>query len=653
MTRPEKMVRATLAGHKRYLEPLIDVLHELNIYHVEDYVEDEDSFFKIGKPIGYGEDVSRKLVKVRSISNYLDVNKSDAVINTDVLSSELNTRLEKLDKDISEKNSRKNALENRLKEIESESEELKPFLSSDLNMDYYSGYETLAAYTGTVSKPISEEHIREITNSSYLLYEGAGHTFSLFVPKEYERAVYSYIYDLGYRESRIPDRQGKPSDLLRALEAEKADVSTQLETLDADIAKLKEEYGDFIMASDEFLTILSEKAELPLRIATSENAFVIDGWVPENQFDLLAAAVNSKTDNRVYIQKQEVNLSDEEEVLKVPIKHNNKGFAKNFEWVVDLYSPPVYTEIDPSKILMMSFPLIYGLILGDMGYALVLLSLALLVKKFLKSEAINSMMNVLIACQISAFIFGFLYGEFMGMPLASYTGDGVTYPGIIPGFETIIFDVSIVPGEFFMFPIHRTHLMYTILLATVIFGLLHLNFGYLIGFFNLKNQHGLKEAVFAKGSWFVMQIGAIIAIAGYFIDNKILLVLGALIFIIGVIMLFLGEGIQGPIEIPGFFGNMLSYTRILAVGLSSIYIASTVNSIAFEMIWSPSSGFGLMTIVAIFVFVLGHTINSALSIIAPGLHALRLQYVEFFGKYYSGGGRMYNPFGYKRIYTEE
>jgi len=97
--------------------------------------------------------------------------------------------------------------------------------------------------------------------------------------------------------------------------------------------------------------------------------------------------------------------------------------------------------------------------------------------------------------------------------------------------------------------------------------------------------------------------------------------------------------------------NSLSYTRIIAVGLSSIYIASTINNIVFEMMWPDS--FGIMTVFAILVFIFGHGLNTVLSIIAPGLHALRLQYVEFFGKFYEGGGRKYNPFGYIRKYTEE
>jgi V/A-type H+-transporting ATPase subunit I len=191
----------------------------------------------------------------------------------------------------------------------------------------------------------------------------------------------------------------------------------------------------------------------------------------------------------------------------------------------------------------------------------------------------------------------------------------------------------------------------TFIVGTVIIGLLHINMGYLVGFINEKRKHGMSAAIFEKGSWFVVQLGILLTVLGYI--GMLPIIVGAAVFIIGVGMLFKGEGIKGPVELPSILSNSLSYTRIIAVGLSSISIASTVNAIAFGMIWQPGSPIGAMTLFAIVVFIFGHALNTALSIIAPGLHALRLQYVEFFGKFYEGGGRKYDPFGYIRKYTEE
>ena len=158
----------------------------------------------------------------------------------------------------------------------------------------------------------------------------------------------------------------------------------------------------------------------------------------------------------------------------------------------------------------------------------------------------------------------------------------------------------------------------------------------------------MKAAILEKISWMVLQLGAFLLLFGMMgiIPTPMP---GAGILIISIVMLIAGEGATAILELPSILSNILSYSRLLAVGLSSIGIASAVNIMSGMLMESG----GLFIIFASVVFIFGHALNTALSIIAPGLHALRLQYVEFFTKFYEGGGRIYNPFGYKRIYTEE
>ncbi|MDV0445173.1 hypothetical protein MmiAt1_07300 [Methanimicrococcus sp. At1] len=656
MSYPKRMTKVLVAGHKRHLEATVDALYEADLLHVEDFVEGDDSDFEIGMPIEYGEEVSRKLVKIRSIANVLNVKPTDDTVQlpeSDV-SKELDMTLEKMDKEIDLNAEELSRLDARVKDIESAEKEIAPFLAFDVDLKYYNGYDNLAVFSGTIPS-FNESRLLEITDAYQLFTDSSSKFFVLFVEKKFEKEVQALLIDMGFRETKAPDKSGYPADIYAGLEAEKSEIQAQIESLTAERAALNEKYGNFILASDEYLSILSEKAELPLRIATSEHTFVIEGWVPTNNFDEFTAAVSNKTDDGVYITTLEVDMHDDKEIAKIPVAYDNSKIASPMEAVVDLYSRPKYNEIDPSSILAISFPLIYGMILGDIGYALVLLTLAFLVIKFMKSDGVKKLMYVLIYCQISALFFGIIYGEFMGFPLAGLMSHGEYIPGLIPGLETIVFDFGLFPDEPFTFPIHRTHMIMTFLIATAAFGFLHLNVGYIVGFFDVKGQHGVKHAVLEKLSWIVIEIGVIAAIVAWYLGlGTVGIAVGAIIAVIGVALLTKGEGIKGPIELPGLLGNILSYTRIIAVGLSSIYIASTVNDIAFGgLIWTPADGFSVLMFVSILVFVLGHTLNTVLSIIAPGLHALRLQYVEFFGKFYASGGKAYKPFGHLKKYILE
>lgn len=649
MSRPKEMTRAVIVGHKSILKQTIDALHDTNLFHVEDFVEDE-SGFKISKPFSNAEEVSKKLVKIRSIANYLGIeSKKPVVQKADSVLRDLDSKLNELDRAISAKTETISQLEIELKDLDSQKKEILPYLSINLDFDYYRGYESLKVFAGTVKGSLDGSQISSITKAYELYFDPQLKTVVLFVAKNDADKVYELLQSLGFKELRVPERGGVPSELLRFIEQRQAEVTKRIESLKAEIDSLKAKYADFILASDEVLSIESQKSELPLRIATSANAFIIDGWTPTEDFDKVVSLVNSATNGKAYITSLEI---EEEEEEHAPVEYNNSKVVAPMQQIMDLYSRPKYTEIDPSSAIFITFPLIYGMILGDIGYALILGAMALAIRTAVKSDAVKPLMDILIYCQISSLIFGVIYGEFLGFSLAStHTEHGVV-SGLIPGWETINLFESI-GGEEFTFPIHRAHMVMTMIAISVLVGLIHLNLGFLFGFSNIARHHGMKHAVLEKGSWIIIELGVLVAALGYSGGSSVLTYVGAGILVLGIVMLTMGEGIKGPIELPSLMGNALSYARIIAVGLSSIYIASTVNDISFKMIWADHSQIGFAAVAAIIVFILGHGLNTVLSIIAPGLHALRLQYVEFFGKFYEGGGRKFNPFGYIRKYTEE
>ncbi len=644
MSRPKTMTRAVIVGHKSILKETIDALHDTNLFHVEDFVEDE-SGFKISKPFKNAEEVSKKLVKIRSIANYLGIeSKKPAVQKSDAVLRELDSKLNELDRTISTKTEAISQLENELKDMDSQKREILPYLSIDLDFDYFRGYGSLKVFAGTLKSNLEASQISSITKAYELYFDPQSKAVVLFVAINDADKVYELLQGLGFKELRVPERGGVPSELLRSIEQREADVTRRIESLKGEIESLKARYADFILASDEVLSIESQKAELPLRIATSENAFIIDGWTPTESYDKLVSVVNSATNGKAYITSLEIHHEEEE---NAPVEYNNSKVVAPLQQVMDLYSRPKYFEIDPSSAIFITFPLIYGMILGDIGYALILGTIALAIKKAMKSDAVSDLMNILIYCQIWSIIFGLIYGEFLGFPLASTHEE----QGLLPFWHTVTLFNSI-GGEAFTFPIHRAHMVMSMIALSVFVGLIHLNLGFLFGFSNIARHHGMKHAILEKGSWMIIELGVLLAAVGY-IGGSALMYVGAIVLVLGIAMLAMGEGIAGVVELPSLMGNALSYARIIAVGLSSIYIAGTVNDIVFGMIWTDHSKIGFTAIAAIIVFILGHGLNTVLSIIAPGLHALRLQYVEFFGKFYQGGGRKFNPFGYIRKYTEE
>jgi V/A-type H+-transporting ATPase subunit I len=648
------MTKAIVVGHKSVLKNTIDALHDSHLLHIEDFVEDE-SGFKISKPFQNAEEVSRKLVKIRSISNYLGIEQTKPVVQkSDAVLRELDAKLDKLDSAISEKTTIINKYEAELKDTETQKKELLPFLSINLDFDYYRGYENLKVFAGSVKGNLEEGLISSVTTAYELFFDPNAKTVVLFVDKKDADKVSEVLQTLEFKELRVPERGGVPSELLKEAEQKEVDASRKIESLKAEVASMKSQYADFLLASDEVLSIENQKAELPLRIATSENAFIIEGWVPSDNYDTLVDAVNGATSGRAYVTAVPMEHDEgegEHTEEHIPVEYNNSKVAAPMQEILDLYSRPKYTEIDPASILFITFPFIYGMILGDIGYAIILGAMALAIKTFVKSDAVKPLMNILIYCQISTLIFGIIYGEFLGFPLASMHSEEGVVQGLLPFWNTVNLFPGIA-GEMFTFPVHRTHMVMTMIAVSVFVGLLHLNLGYILGFINISH-HSLKHAVLEKGSWMIIELGVLVAALGALGVIPGLTYVGAGILVLGIVMLTMGEGIKGPIELPSLMGNALSYARIIAVGLSSIYIASTVNDIAFKMIWADHSQIGFAAIAAIIVFILGHALNTVLSIIAPGLHSLRLQYVEFFGKFYQGGGKKFNPFGYIRKYTEE
>jgi V/A-type H+-transporting ATPase subunit I len=694
------MDRVLIVGTKDVLEPAINALHEMNLVHLEDYVE-EEGYFKIGKPLNVVTSLSEKLLKLRSIKSYLGTkDKPIATEAREKVLRDVDKYLGDLDASVSKKTTERSTLESELKELNRREELLKPYVALDLRPELLGGYENVAVFVGMAPGDLAST-VQAITPDYEIFsanYEN-GRVTAVFVPKAVGPKVSEALLKGGFVEIEPTRDTGDPSAAVKAIESRKAEIKSRVAAIDKELKSLNDEFSKFILASEELLSIDTQKAEAPLRFATSDNTFVVDGWVPVNDFEKLKAGMAKATGDRVFVTKIEPepekyereHVADSDKHLvhhevNAPVKYNNPAYMGPLQAFIDLYSRPKYNEIDPTILFFIGFPIFYGFILGDVGYGLLLLIIGIVLMRVLKhSPGFQILTKTLLMCATSSIIFGILFGEFLGFTLSHHevVGEGGHvelvkdvlynyYPhdltiGSIGPFSLPL--ERLVPGGFshelagsYVFGIKD------LLLLTCLIGIIHLTLGLLLGLRNETVQHGLVTAVKHKLSWLLLLWGGLLMIwyvfplmiagdMGAISLTNPLFIIGAVLFLIGFILLLMGEGIYGILEVPSLLSNTLSYTRLLAVGMSSVGIAFAVNKMVTMMMPADLSSISLIGILgligAVLVFLLGHGINLVLGIIAPGLHALRLHYVEFFQKFYKGGGRIYDPFGYIRKYTEE
>jgi len=595
MIRTQKMAKIRITGPKQNLRSLVSELHALKIMHLIDYQGEE---FETGNSFSEAEEISEKLVKIRAIISQFNLKLESRKIKDLTV---CNGKFGKIYSEFTELTSKISSLTERKNSLTSVKEIAEPLSSLNLDLNSFYGYDSIAVFKGTIKKALTTQEIEKITKDFELFsseFEGKK-VIALFVSEKFKEQIQALLSEKGFIELHLEQEINLVSvnSELNSIEKELAGFKTQL-------GLLKETEGQFLVDFEFNLEKENEKLEAPLRFAVTENAFIIDGWIPEIKAKEVEYRLRHLTKDKIFFEF----LKDKK---NAPTSLDNPSLVKPFQFFMNLYSMPKYTEIDPTFLVFITFPLFFGFMLGDVGYGLVTLAVFLFLRTKLKGEG-KMLINSLIIASLATIFFGFIFGEAFGFEI-------VEHP--------ILF---------------RSHDLNLMLLISIAVGLIHITLGYLVGFYNVLIQYGLKEAVYEKGSWLMIEAGGLLIISEMILAmTSFGNIVGAVLFLAGVILLFKGEGVQGIIELPSILSNTLSYARLFAVGLASVKLAVIVNDFATAFF---AQG-GLMIGVSILILLLGHTVNILLGLIGPFLHALRLHYVEFFGKFYKGGGRRFMPFG--------
>ena len=317
-----------------------------------------------------------------------------------------------------------------------------------------------------------------------------------------------------------------------------------------------------------------------------------------------------------------------EEYPDVPIKLRNNKFTNALNMVTNMYSLPTYDNVDPNPLMAPFFILFYGLMMADMGYGIIMIVAAIVaLKKIHPRKGSLSFCQLLLYCGISTFAMGAITGGFFG--------DALVQIGVILGKPE---GWGQLPSLFN--PMTDTMM---VLVGAMCLGLIHLNTGMVISFVEKCKKGDVASAIWEEGSLWVILIGAILMALG--VGN----IAGwPVVLVIGCLMMFYGgmrtaKGFGGKLlsifstlynQVTGWFGDILSYSRIMALMLAGSVIASVFNTIG---------GIAHNLIVFIIIFLIGHMLNFCLNLLSCYVHDLRLQCLEFFGKFYNDGGRPFKP----------
>jgi V/A-type H+-transporting ATPase subunit I len=656
MLTPEQMSKVLIAAPIDVIDPVIRELYRKRLFHIQDFVEDdheEYQGYRIGNPLSGAGEISKELLRLRSVTNAFSLRSDDIDPANKIRESQLLARIEQelpaIEEEVEDLLSRRSTLENQKKDIEQKIDLLLPFADVPVDLSLFRGYRTMAVITGYLAKRIS----LNVPCEEYYSESKRGNLLIIVTPNEYRPELERMLLDAHFQAIPIPDEKGSAKDRIAEYQEQSRSVEKELLGISEKIQALKTNHAGFLVACDEVLSMDVERAEVPLRFATTDHAFIAEGWVPSDTVRPLTEDLVTASGGRAFVTELPVQKGKD----VVPVEYDNINFARPTQFLMDIYSRPKYTELDPTLIVSIVFPIFFGLILGDVGYGALLLVASFGLRKLLKGSEGKMLLDIMRNASISSIFFGILYSECFGFKLP--------WPPILPSRHLNIGGEAGGHGP----------AIPELMIMCVWIGVLHITAGRILGILNHARQdHGSHRvwAMLANLGWIMVMWGILIMIWSAVplplmpdLTGFPPLVLGlSLPAIIGLLMIVLGvvfivkESALELVELPTILSHVLSYARIVGVGISSVAIAMVINFIAIGLIIEPQleniTIFGVIVIVVgVVVWIIGQILNTILGMIGGGLQSLRLQYVEFFTKFYKGGGVKYNPFGIMRKFTED
>ena len=518
--------------------------------------------------------------------------------------------------------------------LNAELQSLRPWEACDLPLNE-AGTRCVAVLLGTVPSAVDFDAMAgavseaaEASQVTLLSADGQQQCLEVLVHRSQEGAALEALRSYGFSLPQFKDASGTARDNVRRLEEELEAVRAQRQAeLDA-IRAMGPETGALKLCVDQVQQVLATE-ETKERILAGGSILCLDGWVDEPNVSKLEQALAA------FDCAWELTDPAPEEYPKVPVKLQNGPLTRCMNMVTEMYALPVYGTVDPNPLMAPFFILFYGIMMADMGYGiLMVLGAIFMIKKMRARGGMRNFAELLFYCGISTFVMGAITGGFFG------------------DFLTQL--VSIIsPGTEFALPALFTPMNDTIAIlgGSLVLGFIQIITGQIVSFVEKARNGHLMDGIWDEGTWWVLYlaVGFLALGVGNVAGYPVVLIVGIVMLAVGSTRNAKGFGKIGSFVgavyngVTGIFSDVMSYARLMALMLSGSIIASVFNTLG-----------GITGNVFFFLLIsmLGNTLNFALNLLGCYVHDLRLQCLEFFGKFYQDGGKPFRPLAIHTKYVD-
>ncbi len=664
------MKKTSLIVHQDYLEDVIKNLHEKGLMQIIDISKEEPELLKDtekSKSLSEAENLANYELRVSRLIDILNkvkpkkggikdlLNPKEPLLkevedtSIDDLYSYAEGLLDEIESNIIDEQKKIDSFNEKRENIQNQLEEIKYLKGFDFDVSDIKESEYLVIRAGLTSdfdelkEEIDKLKLTDLYSQSFK--QGKKIRWSVIIvshiseKKKAEKLTREYLEDF-----KLYNLSGKPDELTKLLKHKIKDIDSDKKKIISNLKKYSKKQLDELLALREEIQLEKARQEIAKNFTKTNYTYIIKGWVLEKDQKEIEETIKTSSKNNVIIDFKKPSINPD----NPPTHIETPRWADGFKSLLSMFALPKYNEINPTIIMGIFFVLFFGFMLGDAGYGLVILFLSLFgYLKFSKhSDMIRAWSFMGIWLGLTTIIVGFLTNSFFGDLVTRF---------IYGNPEALLYQAEIMGVKL---PLNSIKDPLTILTIALIFGLIHLNIGVVLGIIQEYKRKNYKQLLTEQSCWIPLQLGGGMLIGKFILDfqlSQTLFYIAGILVIIGIIQLFLGKGPIGFFDITGYVGDWLSYARLLALGLATAGMALAFNVVSGML--KPASINGiipvLLTILMIILLIIMHVVNLGLQALGAGVHSLRLQYVEFFNRFYEGGGKEFLPFKIKRKYTKK